>query len=704
MIRAIRAAGLLLLAAAGASCGKVPIYDIEAGFVLADASWFAAEQTLFVFYEVRAEQGLSEHSLIEVSYVTDGERVPWTPLSELPFVHTHVPVDCGANAVCGSASLFVPLEPRDVDVRLRYHRDGELALDTEPVYNVVVAGPPHTNRSLVVYGVFDEANERVQWRGRHQFPTLRNERVQDLGLRRNFVVRDQRFGTAVLATPRNPYGYGAICPPEFESVGFPELETAERARFNPEVLPLGAFEASTVCAEVTVTDGTGSFTTGATARKNPEVRPAFPELRSPARDATPLRFFLGPCDRTISREHAEMQRQRLQLGDVPTTCTDDWRDPNFVADLVGRFRDAVEAARPAGRDMVLVIGLHQDEPGVVDAVEAALAQVAPAERFRSSPRLAGAAVLDSTARGLARPDLAPVTLWCPSTLPLDDLPDASSRTCAAAPDDPDVELGPFSFGAVPILPSREQYLDFIDKYSVAQAGRVERLSFRTPEFATIADHIPVGDFGAATFLNNERIGADADDAFSYCAGEGLQLVVFRSELMSDVRFEPPTDTATNTDTEPVGPPDTGGPGPGIGPAPDTGGTGEEILALPIELLPQWHDKFRESNYELGIFWEFPFLVRMEYRIVQAGSVSAFGLSVPFGFASPAESYYGTEVWTRDAFPLADNLLQCTRFCDHPTFDSAGVYHVTDAFRSTYAQACYLPAYPALGDSGFPLDP
>ena len=26
------------------------------------------------------------------------------------------------------------------------------------------------------------------------------------------------------------------------------------------------------------------------------------------------------------------------------------------------------------------------------------------------------------------------------------------------------------------------------------------------------------------------------------------------------------------------------------------------------------------------------------------------------------------------------------------------------FRTTYAQACYLPDYPALGDSGFPSDP
>ena len=61
-------------------------------------------------------------------------------------------------------------------------------------------------------------------------------------------------------------------------------------------------------------------------------------------------------------------------------------------------------------------------------------------------------------------------------------------------------------------------------------------------------------------------------------------------------------------------------------------------------------------------------------------------------------------YSRMVLSLENLLTQCRRFCDHPTFDSAGVYHVTDPFRTTYAQACYLPDYPALGDSGFPSDP
>ncbi|MEL6347252.1 MAG: hypothetical protein AAFV53_29320, partial [Myxococcota bacterium] len=119
------------------SCAKAPLFDVNAGFSLADASWFAEEETLFVFYEAFAEQGINDDTIIELTYATDGERVPWTDISTFETVHEHVSVDCGPEERCGSLSLRVPLEPREVGIRLRYHRDGELSLDPDTVYNVV---------------------------------------------------------------------------------------------------------------------------------------------------------------------------------------------------------------------------------------------------------------------------------------------------------------------------------------------------------------------------------------------------------------------------------------------------------------------------------------------------------------------------------------------------------------------------------------
>jgi hypothetical protein len=687
-VRGVGAGLIALLPLLGPSCGKVGLVRVFAEFQLADVTWFEEEQTMFVFYEVVADQGLGDPSVVEITYTTDEEVVDWVPVSDLPTVHTHLPVDCGVDALCGSASLHVPGRPRDVALRLRYHRDGEMSLDPDTAFYVVDAGVPHRSRSLLVYGVFDETNRYLQWRARHQFPGVRNEQATELGLRREFEVRDAVVADRFRPNEGNPYGYGIDCPlPGVPLLPSEPVSTDARAVFHPEPLPAEAGSVPYVCAQSTVTDALGEFTTGAVAQKNPEVRPAFPLLQSVVRDAVPVPFFLAPCDRVISEEHEEMQRQRLQLEGVPTTCIDDWAERGFVDRMVSLFRDAVEAQRVAGEDMVLTIAVHQDEPGVSQAIEEALAEVVPPERHRTSPRLAGAFVLDSTITGLQRDELEPVVLWCPADIPFDELPNASQISCAILPDNPDLSLGPLSVSALPILPSRDQYLDYIDTYSVGRAGFVKQLAFRVPEFSTIADHVDLGAFGVVTFLDGERIDARPADAFSYCEPETLQPFVFRTDLMRD----PYVLELLSEDCEQAGLPRE---------VCDTAAAG----LLPLEYIADWHDLFGERSYELGVFWEFPFLLQMEYEVAQAGALTAFGFSVPFGVRETATGLYGAEVWTVDSFDLTDLLTQCTRYCDHPTFGSAGVYRVYDDFRSTYRRGCYAPLYPVPGDGGFPVDP
>ena len=679
----MRAALLAALSLLMGSCNKVPIYGVEAGFTVSDAAWFEEEETLFVFWEVSAEQGIADPSVMEITYATDDERVDWTRIEDIPTVHAHEAVDCGVNAQCGSTSIHVPIEPREVQVRLRYHRDGELALEPRTVFNVVQAGAPHSNRSFLVYGVFDETNQRVQWRGRHLFPTIRNHHARQLGLTREFIVQDQRYGTAEVADEDNPYGYGVDCPDAFESTSLSDAGSGEPAVFNTADLPLDASTESTVCGVSTVVDATGTFTTDAFARKNPEVRPAFPLLRSPVDEATRLDFFVGPCNREIDADHEEMQRQRLLMDDAPTFCSDNWQQGAFVDELTAAMADAVETERAKGNDMVLVVGVHRDEVGVAVAVEEALAQLTPEERHRSSPRLVGAFVLDSDIRVMSLPELEPVTLWCPAGLG----EGASTRSCAIAPVNPDLELGPFSFGTLPILPSRDLYLDFIETYSKRQAGKVLTQTFLTPEFATTTDHIDLGTFGSITFLNDEHVSTRFEDAFSYCAGEDPVYVYFTSAILSNPDFM----AVIVEDCE------SGALDPTFC---ETAGLG----VLPLDFLPTWHSWFGETEYDLGLYWDFPFLLQMEYEAVLGGSVGAFGFSVPFGIATDGEQYLGSFQWENEEFSLEDELTQCTRFCDNPTFGSGGVYHVTDPFRDTYANSCYQPNYPELGDTGYPRDP
>ncbi|WP_257450433.1 hypothetical protein [Archangium lipolyticum] len=657
-----------IIAIAVAACEKVPIVDINAGFALADVAWFEEEDTLFVFYQANAEQGLGPESQIELTVRTDHFELPWTPLSQLRTVHTHVPVDCGPKSVCGSTSLALGEPPRDVRLRLRYHRDGEMALNARVVLNVIGRGPAHTNRSLLVYGVFDETNTHVQWRARHQFPTLRNHDVQKYGLRRHFSISDRRHGAIAANFGQNPYGYGSVpgCPGALPPLDFGPVETTDRAVFDVGTLPLSASESPVVCARSTVTDAQGgTFEAVTLARKNPQVRPAFPVLRSPITENIPVKFMLSPCRRTISSPHYKMQEQRLFLEDAPEICIDDWNVRGFADELASQFRTRIDQVRMQGRDMVLVLGLHHDDTtGRLGTVlEEALQKVLPFERDKSSPRVTGAFVYDSVVHVVGRPELRRLVLWCPPNHPVDDLgevPADASSNCPAVSEIPDLQLGPFRFNQIPILTTRAQYLRFIGKYSEAQAGRMTSMSFRAPEHTPLSDNVPIGEFGTATFYNNELITAEPGDAFSYCPEADKRRIVFR----------------TPSTPEPVG----------------------------LELLPELHQSAPQPAYALGLFWDFPFLLKAKYESYLAGAATAYSFSVPFGIVSSREETWASQTWTTGEFPVGDILAQCTRFCAHPTFDTSVTYNVQALFRDAYRMQCYRPMFPRPGDGGFPHDP
>lgn len=673
---------LLALALTSGGCEKLPLLQVQTGFTLASGAHFAEEATLFLFYRLEADQGLGPESVVELSYRTDSEEVGWTPLSALPMVHTHLPVDCGSTCRTGSASVEVHEVPRDVRLRLRYHRDGALALETEVALDTIGEGPAPAHRSLVVYGVLDESNRRVQWRSRHQFPNVRNLEAEALGLRRWFRVEERRAGLVEWDTASNDYGYAfaAACPEELQPLGGNAIETEDRAAFDAFELPLTTSSSPAVCARTTVGDARGGFVAAAVARKNPEVAPAFTTLRSPIRRNTPLGFVVRPCARTISDTHLAMQRQRLLLEGEGTEelCADAWWGADFVPGLVARLRARIDEARPRGDDMVLTIVLHHDDATgeLAAAVEEALEQVLVPERDALSPRVSGAWVFDSRGHALEREALRPLALWCPAAVG-DDLELGSTvslRDCPLQADVPDVQLGPFRFNALPILPTRAQYLTFIDRYGEANAGKMARVSLLSPERAAVSRTLPLGDFGAVTFFNHEIITASPQHAFSFCLPPGTSEEEARARtLVQHVVFVAPD-------------------------APDIAGP------LPLSSLPQLHEASPQRRYALGIAWEFPFLVRLEYETYFAGQVSALSISVPFGVKSEAEAYPGAWIWERGEFDLSQRLLRCSRFCEHPTFRNDGAYEVRRPFRGEYLDTCYQPRYPGPEEGGFPYDP
>ncbi len=189
---------------------------------------------------------------------------------------------------------------------------------------------------------------------------------------------------------------------------------------------------------------------------------------------------------------------------------------------------------------------------------------------------------------------------------------------------------------------------------------MRRLKFRVPELPPSSTHVDLAPGVVVTLLNDEIITAESTHAFSFCeSGEALP-VFFRADVLDEL--------------------------------------------IPIQALPEFHGFLPQSNYALGLLWDFPYVLQLEYQSITAGSISAFSASVPFGISRTTRQNYGSEIWTSETFSLAQSLVQCDRFCDHPTFDAAGVYQVNALFRSAYALSCYVPRFPERGDSGFPDDP
>lgn len=663
-------AGAAVLAAWAAGCEpRVPLTDVGAAFTIADLTWVGSEQTLFVFYRVDALQGLSEASQLELAFTTDEHVQEFAPLASFAQIHPHVAVSCGPATLCGSASIRVEQPPRQAGLRLRYHKEGEMTLDAEPALHVLEL-PERYRGSALVYGVLTEDNTRIQWRLRHQFPALRNEEVEALGLRRAFRVSDAAHGSLDPARVEgfiaggNPYGFGSSdCPGVSQPLDWQPVLTEERAIFQPEELPRAASTSAHVCATAELIDANGTFTAVAIAQKNPEVRPAFPALRTPARIATPLRFLLQTCDAIISEEHRQMQMQRLFLSDADAICLDDIAPARLTDELVRALQTRVDGARAGGEDMILMIALQRpdDATSLAGSLEQALIRLAAAEENKSSPRAVGAFVFDSAGRRSVPRRLARFALWCPSSSASDDLdaPDLAARDCALAPEQ-ELVLGPLRLEGLPILPTRRQYDTFLGRYGEARAGRVRELTVRAPTRTPTSTLVDVEGFGVATFFDEERLSTPPGSAFSFCANGEPTVVVFRASERPDVRalFE----------------------------------------------LPDAHNRSAASSYELGVLWDMPWYLHLKYEAFLTAAATIVGVTIPFGPAVPGEQYLGGEQWTRDSFDLSQTLLLCSRFCEHPTFDSAGIYNVLNAFRTTFANFCYAPQFPKPGDGGFPHDP
>jgi hypothetical protein len=680
---------------------RVPLVAVNAGFDLADAVWFEEERTLFVFWRFAADQGLGPTSRIEIGIVTASGERPILPVADYTPVHRHVGVDCGVRGRCGSVSIALDEEPLAVPIQLRWHEEGQLVLGQDADLTIVRAGRPWLQRSAVVYGVFDGDNARVQWRLRHQFPNLGNHDVEALGLRRSFVVRDPRVGDlddlARAGFVDNPWGYAlfASCPAEFVVHDEGPLSTDDRAIFSTVPVDDALVTRQVVCADADVTDATGTFTTTALARRNPDVVPAFPFLRTPVTDARPLRLTLVTCNNVVSEPHLQMQQQRL-LHDGAVECVDDLDDPGQQGAFTARLTELVERERPAGDDLIFSVVLNREDvdEDVAIALEQALNDVLVEERAKTSPRAVGAIVYDSATFPTRIAAAKPYLLWCPGDPGINDLtdfadPDVLNQIyhCAinldvALPIDLPEPLDRLTIAQLPLLATRRQYLNYVALFGEGAVGATDKLTLLAPRRGADARDValgftsvepdnpldpfpvdprsPFGSTDLATFFDDEVLTVLPEETLSVCAGEASVHVVVQA----------------NADEFPQS----------------------------LDALPARHASDPQPRYLLGLRWDGAFYVRFDYRAVIAGATEVVGLTLPFAPSLPGTVNFREKLWTAASFDLRDELTKCRRFCDHPTFDNAGIYQVLQPFSPTYDNGCYAPCFPTPADGGFPDDP
>jgi hypothetical protein len=681
---------------------RVPLVLVNAGFELADAVWFEEEHTLFVFWRFGSDQGLGPTSRVEIGIETATGVRPAQPVASYTPVHRHIEVDCGVQGRCGSVSILLDEEPLAVPIQLRWHEDGELVLGQDAALTIVRAGVPWLQRSAVVYGVFDGDNARIQWRLRHQFPNLGNHDVQALGLRRAFVVRDPVIGDldddARAGFVDNPWGYALLSACPQDAVPHPEgpLATDARAIFGTVAVDDTLVTRQVACASAEVTDARGTFTATALARRNPDVVPAFPFLRTPVQDARPLPLVLVTCNNVVSDPHLEMQRQRLLL-DAGRECVDDLDDPGREGALAARLSRRIEEARSAGDDLVLMVVLNREDAdeAVAAALDRVLHTVLQDERARTSPRAVGAVIYDSAVFFTQFPDAQPYLLWCPG-LPVDDLSDVVAVAnqlfhCAVSfdvslPVDLPEPLDRITVATLPLLASRRQFLNFVALHGADAVGETRAITLLAPRRGADARDVTLGAFDelrpppldptdpvrpddpsglfaptdVATFFDDEVLTVLPDEALSVCAGEASAHVVTQATLAE--------------------------------------------VPQPLGDLPDRHATDPQPRYLLGLRWDGAFYIRFDYAFVIATATEVVGLTLPFAPSFPGQVSFREELWTAATFDLRDELTKCRRFCDHPTFDSVGIYQVRAPFSPTFHNGCYRPRFPTPADGGFPDDP
>ncbi|MCX6127916.1 MAG: hypothetical protein NTX25_02485 [Proteobacteria bacterium] len=607
------------------------------------AFWFEDEASFFLFYRIDHPLIQRPDSALEFS-LNQGNS--WTDVKDVQNIHQHDAVDCGNVARCGSLSQKADTQVADIRLRLRFHKDSELAdLAEFPV--VIVKSSSPFKRSFYIYGIFDTSNTYVQWRGRHQFPGLSHEQAEAYGLRRAYRIQNVEAQIPSSEPDSvNPSLYGKPSSCDGTKLDAPII-SSDQGEDHWMINQIDSTYAQ-VCASSEVHDANGQYFAVAIGRKNPVVAAITQDLQLSYTKVTQVPLVFAVCS-AIDQAYLDFQLKRLKIESHPIDqCLDrDQLSPESLLSLL--YAKIVVAKQNLGPDIALIIVLHYSDSTFSQAVTLLFGQALEAiANDKNFPRVAAFFIYDSFA-----PESLPLAkqasvIWCPMA----GAEEEKLSSCTFQP--ASVVVGSLELRNSPALPDYTSFLNLSNEQ--INGAKIENFSIYAPR--------ETGETGRLIF---ENVGQ-----MNYVFNPFDQLQLSASETLSFCRLNDPFELFGFESLDKVNP----------------------LSANTLSELPDVHRETKlDRSYSLGVRMTVPFFVSIQYSSTVAIGPKNYIAYLALRGKRTVSDAFGAAILRSEALPFANVLSKCTQYCQHPAFDESGSYVLARPWYEEFAQRCYNPLIP-----------
>ncbi|MGE0173757.1 MAG: hypothetical protein AB7T49_13250 [Oligoflexales bacterium] len=655
---------IALLSVALLSCSKQPLRDDRGSIEFATIHWFENEGVAYLFFRVNEDtrRFWAPNFDIEYDYIDEEGTAQHAKRDDIysePGVHEHQTVACGKKLTCGSYSFRLPGRLVDATLRFAYDKSDSITLQNELSVQNHLKDNGANSYSALMYGVFNEENDRVQVRTYHNFGLPSNDEIPAYGMKRKFLIT----GTEVFDTTLDEIAEHALAveSPTLFPASFCNVadQTQEAVISGNDTWLQNSFDdgqiARGVCFSGTPLDqdenALGEEFLGY-ARRNPVVSRGDFTYETPLTETVNIPVIVDVCpDEPFSaelrdEEFFEYQKYIVNQSDAPTdVCIRLGKLNEFkteLADVLASKLSDAKQASSGNKDFVFIVVFHQRLAKEFVTFHSALAgeltTIVSQEVVRDSPRLVGAFIYESDIFFKPTAVQQKYLLWCPQEqLNPEDVQDLGAKeNCTILPSAKlDLKIINFVTPLGP-FPSLAGYRDYLKKYDDKGLASGPKLKFYSvPQNVNTR----TDSKGTVTFFSGERFAIGADERAKFCFDEttaGFDSLRFR-------KFG-------SADSEP------------------------NLTYQNINKV--WLSDSAQGEYSIGVYWDFPFVGGVQYKSTVHGQILSIA---PYTKSSRAYEALGDEKWRQTTWDIGSLVQHCRQYCDNPFFDEAGNYQIATAW-------------------------